>query len=111
MYDFALSIRHVASDMIFPITEPTIYIDLQLTTVAAATEAATKQARTQPVSKGGYIVVQQWGGGGGGGEITPLIVYFNNSYAVLSPPRGGLGTCSPRKFWKFRLPESIYEAF
>ena len=34
------------------------------------------QALTQPLSKWGYIVVE-WGGG-----VTPLIVYFDNSYAV-----------------------------
>lgn len=39
MNDFAISIIHVESDVIFPITEPTIYIDLQLTTVSVATEA------------------------------------------------------------------------
>ena len=69
------------------------------------------QARTQPVSKGGYILVERGGRGGGRGGITPLIVYFN-SYAVLSPDLGArLGAYSPRKFWKFRLPESISEAF
>ena len=54
------------------------------------------QARTQPISNGSYIVVE-WGGGGGGGggEITPLIVYFYNSYAVLSPPRGVWGHAPP----------------
>ena len=54
------------------------------------------QARTQPVSKGGYIVIEQ--GGGGGGGIIPLIVYFDNSYAVLSSPRGVWGRAPPENF-------------
>ena len=42
---------------------------------------AAAQARTQPLSKGGYIIVEQ--GGGGEGGMTPLIaVYFDNIYAV-----------------------------
>ena len=55
------------------------------------------QARTQPVSKRGYIVVERGGGGGGGGgeDYTPLIAYFYNSYAVLSPPRGVWGHTPP----------------
>ena len=68
------------------------------------TLTTTTQARTQPVSKGGYIVVER---GGGGGGITHLIVYFNNSYAVLSPPREVWGMLPQ----KIRLPESISEAF
>ena len=35
---------------------------------------------------------------GGGGGITPLIVYFNNSSAVLSPPRGVWGHAPPENF-------------
>ena len=50
-----------------------------------------------------------------GGVLRPLTVYCDNSYAVgiraHSSPRGGLGGCSPRKFLKFRLPESVSEAF
>ena len=45
----------------------------------------------QPISKGDYIVVEQ-------GEVTPLIVYFNNSYAVISPPRGVWGHAPPENF-------------
>ena len=45
----------------------------------------------QPISKEGYIVVEQ-------GGISPLIVYFNNSYAVLSPPRGVWGHAPPENF-------------
>ena len=36
----------------------------------------TAQARTQPLSKGGYIIVER---GGGGGQT---FVYYDNSYAV-----------------------------
>ena len=51
MNDFAITIRHVESDVIFPITEPTIYINLQLITVSVATEAvaATAAATTKSI--------------------------------------------------------------
>ena len=46
----------------------------------------------QPLPKGGYIVDR------GGGPVM-LWAYL-----------GGLGACSPRRFWKFRLSDSYFGA-
>ena len=52
------------------------------------------QARTQPLSKGGYIVVEQ-------GGVRSLIVYCDDSYAVgITGPTaylGGSGGMLPQK--------------
>ena len=63
----------------------------------------------QPLSKGGYIVVLS---GGRGGHTFDCVLRQQLCCAHKPTAHlGGLGACSPRKFWKFRLPEDVSEAF
>ena len=50
----------------------------------------------------------------GGAELFEgivLIVTIGMPWALVHGHLGGLGACSPRKFWKFRLSENVSEAF